>query len=113
MDSLGLGHRRFAFYLGVNECCVDGRRQKMGPFAIVQRSRQVIEDELYGHGVRQWTVPKGPTVAKLQPGQPVGEGAAVAAHRIGGCPCSNECLRGCFIRPNINAPVKVSFFRSP
>jgi hypothetical protein len=82
----------FAFHLGRDQCCVDGRREEVGPVTTIQRSREVIENELYRQGVGPWAIPPGPTVAQLQPSRPVGEGAAVAAHGIGSRACGDKGL---------------------
>ncbi|MNN50150.1 hypothetical protein D3C81_1647230 [compost metagenome] len=61
---------------------VERRRQQVGPAATF-RSRQVIEDELHGDRLGHRTGVEVTAIAQLQPGRPVGEGAAVAAQGIG------------------------------
>ncbi|MCY1303503.1 hypothetical protein D9M70_532140 [compost metagenome] len=72
--------------LGLDPCGdqgrVERRRQQVGPAATL-RSRQVIEDELYGDRLGHRAGVQVTAVAQLQPGRPVGEGAAVAAQGIG------------------------------
>ncbi|MNG02817.1 hypothetical protein D3C84_858610 [compost metagenome] len=43
----------------------------------------MIQHELHGHGGWQWRIAQILAVTQMQPGRPVGEGAAVAAHGIG------------------------------
>lgn len=62
---------------------VDGRRQKVHPFAVGRRASQVVNHKLYGHRGGQGRIAERLAVAQLQPGRPVGEGAAVAAYGVG------------------------------
>ncbi|BGD47795.1 hypothetical protein CRPA5_30920 [Pseudomonas aeruginosa] len=54
----------------------------------------MIKDELHRYGVRQRPHLQCLAVAHLQPAGPIGEGAAVAAHGIGGGTGGNECGSG-------------------
>ncbi|MNT67589.1 hypothetical protein D3C72_2057450 [compost metagenome] len=58
------------------------RRQQLAPAAISARARQVVDDELHRDFRGQGAVTERSAIAQLQPGGPVGEGAAVAAHGI-------------------------------
>ncbi|MNF84616.1 hypothetical protein D3C84_669860 [compost metagenome] len=73
----------FGFDLCRDKCSVDARRQKVHPFAIGRRACQVVNHKLHGHRGRQGRITQRLAVAQLQPGGPVAESAAVAAHGIG------------------------------
>lgn len=82
-----------------DQCCVDRQWQQVSPSVVFQRPGQMIEDELQRYGCGQWRVPERLTVAQLQPGRPIGQGAAIAAHSIGGGAGSDKRRRR-FLRVN-------------
>ncbi|MNW14964.1 hypothetical protein D3C71_2133320 [compost metagenome] len=53
----------------------------------------MIEDKLHRHGSGEWRIPERLVITQLQPGRPIGQGATVAAHRIGRGAGRDKCGR--------------------
>lgn len=103
---------QLAFDACLDQYRIDGGGQQVRPGAVGQWTSQVIEDELYGHGGWQRSATQRLPITQLQPSRPVGEGAAVTAHRVGrGAGCDKR--RCGFLRVKRQELVGLMGFRRP
>ncbi|MNI59589.1 hypothetical protein D3C73_1147590 [compost metagenome] len=83
-----------AFDFCLAQGAVDRGRQQVVPCPVRRGARQVVDNKLHDHLGGEGAIAQRLAVTQLQPRVPIGQGAAVAAHRVGGCAGGDKGVDG-------------------